>query len=150
MNILGKYLVIFFMLALTTLTVRSSECVTPETICQAYNRFSLIFTGTVIKVNDYKTFKEYEVLIRSTIKGSRQKIMTIVSYKKGEVCSKGPELILQQSYLLYVHSVQNLNVVRDEKFGAKLLAESNQDLIELNKLKLMSPSKRKSCDSPSS
>lgn len=124
--------------------MRSSECVTPETFCQAYNHFSSIIIGKVIRVRDYKIFREYEILISSTIKGSSRKIITIVSNKNGE-CSKGPELIYQQSYLLYIYSVQKLNVVRNEKFGAKLLAESKQDLTELNKLKLIPPSKRKSC-----
>ncbi len=143
---MGKLLLSIFLIIFAPTTVRSSTCVQSETFCQAYDYFPLIITGKVIRVRDYKIFREYDIEVNSIIKGTSLKVITVQSYKDG-ICSKGPELVYQQIYLLYIHTIKNRNFVKYEKFSPKLLSESNQDLIELNKIKLMSVTKRKSCAS---
>lgn len=142
----GRILVSLILLFYCPIIVQSGICVKPITFCQAFGYYSSIITGKVTETRDYKAFREYKISISSIIKGKGQKIISVISFKKG-LCTEGPELINQQLYLLYITDEGSLNSISYGMFAPKLLDEAGEDITQLKKISSMSLAKRKSCSS---
>ena len=128
-------------------TVKARTCYVPHNYCEAYEFFPTIQIGKLVKVKEYKIFREYTFTVISTIKGYRTKTSKAISYKEGN-CIQGPLLKEGEVYLLYYSGdtrKEKLYPLLDGEFGAKEISQANRDISELKKIATLSYAKRQKC-----
>ena len=131
---------------------KTRTCITPQNLCEAYEFYERIHIGKVIRVKEYKVFREYTLRVISTLKGKKDKTIKAISYKRNSDewtdCKVGSELKQNETYLLYL-SVEakkgNLNTLYAGKFNPRVIGEATQEIKELKKIALLNNKEREKC-----
>ena len=122
---------------LMTLTINAEDCSFPDNFCEAYNRSDEVFSGLLILKQEQKDYWVYTFKVITAYKGVSPKNVIVMSYKgKASICNRGPDLIANQSYLVYVakFSTEKRFIYLDGGKFIKPISEAIKEIGFFNKL----------------